>query len=115
VKIIDDGRKSPTRSYEAAIAEQKYLRTQLLSLLPKDAIILAPATDGAAPAFRADRALVSSRGSGHLRDFLLLQPVRKSLVICRWEYSSWGTPCRNSSYFRQEKYWNMLYSRSRSL
>jgi Asp-tRNA(Asn)/Glu-tRNA(Gln) amidotransferase A subunit family amidase len=51
VKIIDDGRKVTDQAYEAAIAEAKYLRTQLLSLLPKDAIILAPATDGAAPAF----------------------------------------------------------------
>jgi Asp-tRNA(Asn)/Glu-tRNA(Gln) amidotransferase A subunit family amidase len=51
LQIIDLGRKVTDRAYEDAITEAQYLRMQLLGLLPKDAIILAPATDGAAPAF----------------------------------------------------------------
>jgi Asp-tRNA(Asn)/Glu-tRNA(Gln) amidotransferase A subunit family amidase len=51
LKIIDEGRKVADRAYEDAITEARYLRTQLLGLLPKNAIILAPATDGTAPTF----------------------------------------------------------------
>jgi Asp-tRNA(Asn)/Glu-tRNA(Gln) amidotransferase A subunit family amidase len=51
LQIIDLGRKVTDRAYEDAITEAQYLRMQLLGLLPKNAIILAPATDGAAPAF----------------------------------------------------------------
>lgn len=50
-EIIDDGRAVSDREYNQAIADAQVYRQALRELLPEDAIILAPATDGVAPVF----------------------------------------------------------------
>jgi Asp-tRNA(Asn)/Glu-tRNA(Gln) amidotransferase A subunit family amidase len=50
-KIIDDGRAVSDREYNESIAEAEVYRQKLRKLLAGDTIILAPATDGAAPIF----------------------------------------------------------------
>jgi len=49
--IIDEGRKVSDRDYGRALAEAEVYRRDLRRLLGPDTIILAPATDGVAPAF----------------------------------------------------------------
>ena len=50
-KIIDDGRAVSDREYNESIAQAEVYRQELRKLLVGDTIILAPATDGAAPIF----------------------------------------------------------------
>lgn len=49
--IIDTGRAISAAQYEQALAEASVYRQEILQLLDADTIILAPATDGTAPAF----------------------------------------------------------------
>lgn len=50
-RIIDDGRAVSDREYNQALADAQVYRQELQRLLAGDTIILAPATDGAAPMF----------------------------------------------------------------
>jgi Asp-tRNA(Asn)/Glu-tRNA(Gln) amidotransferase A subunit family amidase len=50
-RIIDDGRAVSDREYNESIAEAEVYQQELRKLLAGDTIILAPATDGAAPIF----------------------------------------------------------------
>jgi Asp-tRNA(Asn)/Glu-tRNA(Gln) amidotransferase A subunit family amidase len=50
-EIIDQGRRVSDREYNQAIADAQRYRQALCDLLPENAIILAPATDGVAPVF----------------------------------------------------------------
>ena len=50
-EIIDQGRRISDREYNQAIADAQLYRRTLCELLPENAIILAPATDGVAPIF----------------------------------------------------------------
>ena len=50
-EIIDSGRKISDNAYAGAIADARAYREEILELLEADSVILAPATNGTAPAF----------------------------------------------------------------